>query len=737
MSFIYGENGRGKTTLAAILRSLAAGEAGLIAERKRLGAPHDPHVVVEVGGQLKVFQNGIWSATVPEIMIFDDEFVAQNVCSGIEIGASHRQNLHELILGAQGVALNATLQTLVAQIEEHNRALRVYEQTIPSGIRHGLTLDQFCSLPLREEIDNEIESTERQLAAAREADEVRRRPAFVPFDLPAIDLPSIKATLERDLPTLQRDAAERVQTHLDRLGSDSANWVSEGMAKIRTASADSEGELCPFCAQDLRGSPLIAHYEAYFSEQYASLRDAVGDQGKLIAASLGGDVPAAFERAIRVAVQTQEFWSRFTVLEPIELDTAAIARAWNAARDAVLEPLRAKYAAPLDRFTLSDDATEKVQEYDRWLETVRLLSESLQNHNKTIELIREQAATADARALVRDLENLRASKARHNEPHAARCDAYAHEKAAKATTEGQREQARAALDNYRQNVFPAYEAAINDYLQRFNAGFRLGHLGSVNTRAGSACQYNVVINNIAVSPTAAEGPSFRNTLSAGDRNTLALAFFFASIDQDPARAQKIVIIDDPMTSLDEHRSLTTVQETRRLLDRVSQVIVLSHSKPFLCALWNDTVAPLRSAIRVVRQGNGSTVEHWDVNADCVTPHDRRYELTRQYLAAPGQVDERRVAEALRPMLEQFLRVAFSPDFPPGSMIGANFLPRARQRAGTADEIISQRDIDELQDILDYANRFHHDTNPAYETQQINDQEVQQFTTRALRFISRK
>ncbi|MBR7513273.1 AAA family ATPase, partial [Mycobacterium tuberculosis] len=85
---------------------------------------------------------------------------------------------------------------------------------------------------------------------------------------------------------------------------------------------------------------------------------------------------------------------------------------------------------------------------------------------------------------------------------------------------------------------------------------------------------------------------------AGDRNALALAFFFASLDQDPQLAQKVVVIDDPMTSLDEHRSLTTVQEIRRLVGRVAQVIVLSHSKPFLCGLWEGANPADRSAIRV-------------------------------------------------------------------------------------------------------------------------------------------
>src|SRR5690606_11824847 len=118
VTLIYAENGRGKTTLAAILRSLSTGDAALIQDRHRLGAAHPPHVVLSVGGAQAVYQNGAWGQPLPRIAVFDDAFVAENVCSGIEIDTSHRQNLHELILGAQGVALNATLQQHVAAIEQ-------------------------------------------------------------------------------------------------------------------------------------------------------------------------------------------------------------------------------------------------------------------------------------------------------------------------------------------------------------------------------------------------------------------------------------------------------------------------------------------------------------------------------------------------------------------------------------------------------------------------------------------
>lgn len=257
----------------------------------------------------------------------------------------------------------------------------------------------------------------------------------------------------------------------------------------------------------------------------------------------------------------------------------------------------------------------------------------------------------------------------------------------------------------------------------------------MNTRGGSSCTYTVVINNVGVALTAAEGPSFRTTLSAGDRNTLALAFFFASIEQDAAIAQKIVVIDDPMTSLDEHRSLATIREMRRLQQRVAQVIVLSHSKPFLCNLWDGCDDNERSAFIIQRDGAGSTLAVWDVRQDCITEHDRRHERVRAYLQAGNPAMARQVATDLRPIMEMFVRVAYPGNFPPGAMLGA-FHTICAQRVGRPGQILDAADTAELRFLLDYANRFHHDTNAAYQTANINDGELLNIAGRVLAFTSR-
>jgi hypothetical protein len=241
---------------------------------------------------------------------------------------------------------------------------------------------------------------------------------------------------------------------------------------------------------------------------------------------------------------------------------------------------------------------------------------------------------------------------------------------------------------------------------------------------------------VEVGLTANGGPSFRTTLSAGDRNTLALAFFFASLDQDPSHPDKIVVVDDPMTSLDEHRALTTIEEVRGLAARVRQVIVLSHSKPFLCVIWEGADTQTRSSLRISRDGSGSTLAAWDVHQDCITEHDRRHALVLAYIQAANVANERLVAQALRPILEAYLRVSCPTVFPPGTLIGP-FIGVCRQRLGQPNEIMAQAGIDELDRLKNYANRFHHDSNPAWQTAAINDQELAGFAQRTLNFTSRR
>ncbi|MGJ5000607.1 AAA family ATPase [Bradyrhizobium sp. HKCCYLRH2060] len=736
LTVIYAENARGKTTLAAILRSLASGRTELITERARLGAVHLPHVVIDTGsGAPAVFQNGAWTRTAPEIVIFDDTFVAENVYSGMEVGVTHRQNLHELIVGSQGIALARALQAEVDKIEVHNAELREKESAIPARLRSGLSVDAFCALAPMPHLPQAIEEAERRLAAARDASRVAETPTLPQLSLPKVDLDALRELLAKSLPDLDASALERVQEHLSQLGRGGEAWVGEGMGFVGRLAEHGHGE-CPFCAQDLAGSPVLAHYRAHFGHAYKELKLLITEAARNFRAVQSGDVPAAFERSIRETVERQAFWKAFARVPAVGIDTVVIARTWKLARESVERLLEAKMSAPLEPMSVPAEVERAVAEHNANCDRIREVSDLLNAANTRLQTVKEQAREANEATLANDLANLRAVEARHDPAIAPLCDAYLAERAAKAATEQRRRVARTALDQHRQAAFPAYGVAINDFLQRFNANFRVGPVDAANTRGGSAANYTLLIDGNPVPLTADPGsPSFSNTLSAGDRNTLALAFFFASLQNDPLRAQRIVVIDDPMTSLDEHRTLHTLQEMDRLVRDVAGLVVLSHSKPFLLGVWDKCQQLQKVALEVRRSGAGSTLAAWNIYAAMMTEHDRRYAAAVEYLEQADPTIERRVAESLRPMMESFCRVAYPNIFTPGSMLG-RFQDLCETRAGTPQEIMSATNAREFRALLDYANRFHHDTNTAYATELINDAELADFTQRTLAFIRR-
>src|ERR1019366_1296824 len=71
LTLVYSENGRGKTTLAAVLRSLATGDPLPIAERRRLAAQRAPYVVLDCSGgpPAAVFENNAWNRTLPDLVV--------------------------------------------------------------------------------------------------------------------------------------------------------------------------------------------------------------------------------------------------------------------------------------------------------------------------------------------------------------------------------------------------------------------------------------------------------------------------------------------------------------------------------------------------------------------------------------------------------------------------------------------------------------------------------------------
>ena len=110
--------------------------------------------------------------TLPNIIVFDDAFVDQNVHSGLAVSAEHRQNLHHVIVGKQGVQLAERVESLTQQIADLQRDIRQEEASIPAHIRYDLPIDDFCKLGQIPDVGIAIQDAERHLEALKQAETI-------------------------------------------------------------------------------------------------------------------------------------------------------------------------------------------------------------------------------------------------------------------------------------------------------------------------------------------------------------------------------------------------------------------------------------------------------------------------------------------------------------------------------------------------------------------------------------
>ena len=116
VTLVYAENGRGKSTLANVLRALGSLDAHSVIDGQTIDSDDAPHVhtMCEVNGAAGpvTLRGGAWTGLPPEILVFDPTFVEHNVYSGQEIRPDQRQELLKFALGTESVKLESEISDL-------------------------------------------------------------------------------------------------------------------------------------------------------------------------------------------------------------------------------------------------------------------------------------------------------------------------------------------------------------------------------------------------------------------------------------------------------------------------------------------------------------------------------------------------------------------------------------------------------------------------------------------------
>lgn len=727
---VYGDNGRGKSTLATVLRSLSTGDGSPITNRKTLDGKLAPKVVLQFGSGHKVtFDSGAWSERRPEVLVFDADFVERNVHSGGAVSTNHRKNLLEFALGEHAVSARTAVDKATNVAKKAADEVQALTAQL-AGHHTGMTLPQFEKLSPVADAGAQLANLEKQISAARNTAAILTKPVPNAIAVPTFDASGIFGTLRISLQDVHAHAEQAVKQHVAKLGSKAAEgWLSQGRQY-------GDGKTCPYCDQDITNSDLIKAYQTHFNAAYADLKTKVAALQQGVLSATAANHIDAFSHAVVAAAAQAAAWSEHVLTDPIEFDAESARTALAELQTFLIGLSDLKQVSPAEAVGTEQDVEHANLLWQKTVVHMQATISAINGANNLIAEYKSKLATAKTAELQLQVQQIQATKRRFDASVIALLGKLNTARSTAAEAEKEKKVQRETLDTLMTSTLKQYEASINALLKNFGASFTIKGMGANFRGASPRSEYGLLLRGKEV---VLEGgtPSFATALSEGDKRTLAFAFFVASTLADPKLATRIVVVDDPMCSLDLNRRHHTRSILKKLHAEADQLIVLAHDPYFIRDLRDalrkeDPSTPISFLQLVLAPGDYTSFAPFEVDKECESAYFQHHRLLSECVVGASP-DARSVAKAIRPMLEGYLHRRF-PGLVSKSLMFGQVVVLIRDAAAPNPLFHAQNLVAELNDINEYAGQFHHDTNAGADTITVVASELKTYVERALHIV---
>lgn len=731
LNVIYAGNGYGKTTLAAILRSLKSGEAIHITERKTLGSSDPQEVVLETDRGNHVFQRGSWSTRFKDIEIFDSAFISSNVYEGRSVDHEHKKNLCNFILGSEGVRLAREVDRLDEEIRSLTNRMAEVENKILRYIVGSISVKDFVALQTSNSVDTDIYEKEAQIDSLKKAGDIATRAALLSIRIPELPLDELRSLLSKTLAHVSKDAEHRMREHIHQcMDEDGERWLQQGMVYAKA-------KLCPFCSGNLDGNDLFKSYESFFDEAYRQLKADIQTFSQSIDTLLSQDDLSDIQGAIATNNTRAEFWKNHVSGQFPFLRVEDIGNSWQSTVNAIQAALSIKAGAPLDIIPESDQLWHHLDAYSITIKKVLEYDEKVTAHNHLIEMKKNSIAVCNLSQAQTELQLLQSCKKR-GEPVASNlCKEYSELDKTKKSREQEKSKARKELTNQAESMLIAYQVSINQHLSNCGAGFSIADTKPSYQGGRASTQYFLKINECIVELAKPKDNSdsawFGNTLSDGDKSTLAFAFFIAKLENDVDLAHKVVVFDDPLTSLDRNRRVYTTNQVLAIKAKAKQILVLTHDPFFARSLCKDTRGSDALMLELKQIKSDTTLCKCDIDRITQDDYFRDYCILKDYVYDGLIANPEDIQRRIRPVIEGNLKFRFPGAFRSNHTLGS--MIKSIREADTSNPINAmQGRMSELEDFNDYSQGKHHN-DPETASELIDETELKTYVKRALDFVT--
>ena len=728
ITLIFSVNGYGKSTLADIIRSLSLGNSDIIRGRKTFGRSEEEEVELRLSGKNITFKSGSWSELYENIRVYDSIFVNENIYAGNIVDHKQKTNLFKVIIGQKGVKLTKELNNIHCQLKKLQKEIDELKENIESNLQIK-DITSYISSKEPEDLDNKIRTLRQKFDSAKKASEIKSK--ATPETVNLIDFPPIDKILLRSIENLSKDAESKLRTHLNAFKEKiDSKWLSIG------SSVDDDLN-CPFCGQDIKRVTLVKAYRILFGSEYTELKSSVDKE----ISTLSSIDFKSQEIVLTKNTDLLSYWRQFVEIDEIQIDLNKANKIVTDLKQISIQILKKKKSNLLDKIEIEEPYHNHKKKFDELLKEVY-------NYNSILSVTKLKILDFKSKVEDLDMENIENElskslvwdKIKKNEDLAKKLSKYEDMNSEKDKLNREKRNKKDNLREYTEDIFPKYQKKINDYLECFDAGFKLVKTKQSfkGGKPSSDYQFQIKDNSFGIgnAESPKNVPSFKNTLSSGDKSTLSLAFFLTSLDIDnEEKEERIVVFDDPFTSQDRFRRSYTkdliVQESKKS----KQVILLSHNQDFLKHVWEQSQHDNNcKALQIVKRGGSSIIIEWSIDNEkkCVSNRDRNL-LIEFVKDGNGDCDLVMVARAIRPWLESWIKQNFPNNFNSDSL--GKMLEKILH-SSEEDEIYRLKEVyDDLRGINNYATTFQH--GEGNNAQKIDRSELTGYVKRTLRITRQK
>jgi len=262
-----------------------------------------------------------------------------------------------------------------------------------------------------------------------------------------------------------------------------------------------------------------------------------------------------------------------------------------------------------------------------------------------------------------------------------------------------------------------YAISINKYLQRLGTELQITKL---NKKASKFVYYIKIGSHDLRSDSTTK--SLKHTLSEGEKNCLAFAFFLARLELREDLEQRSIVFDDPISSLDNNRRGVTLNILTRFAKACKQFILLSHDMKFIKD-FKSKVSETQ-VLKIIKAKDSSQIIPFDIERATLTGIFKDIMVLREF-AENGELsghNPRDVVRCMRPVLEGFIRLKYYLYINEGEWLG-DFIKRIREAKEGEVFFSQQKIIADIEDLNDYSKTYHH-SNPNCLEEPIVSSELQ-------------